>query len=179
MLRSTSRKRRFLSQEEGFTLIEIAIVTAIIGIAAALAAPNLTAMYARHELFQTTTELYNRFVFARSAAISRNAMVVATPTSLAGGQWQMLFNVPQVGGQILPLTVQLVEPLPAAPVVPLPSPGQPIGFTPRGLSTTPLAVRTIRLQSTRVPNLIYTISLAPSGKVTWCTRDIVPCVVSG
>ncbi|MFY4728793.1 pilus assembly FimT family protein, partial [Nitrospira sp. BLG_2] len=60
------------SNEEGFTLIEIAIVGAILSVAAALSVPNFLQMYAKHELYQATTSLYNRLILARSSAISRN-----------------------------------------------------------------------------------------------------------
>jgi len=158
---------RIRFQEGGFTLLEIMVVVVIVGIAAALAVPNLTLIYAKYELYQTTTTLYNRLVMARSAAISRNAMIVATPANLPMGQDQVTFTAP-LGVEILPLNVRFVLPLPV----------NPIGYTPRGLSTSPLAAQTIQLQSVRNPSLIYTISLAPSGKVTWCRQAINPCVLN-
>ncbi|HEY5932602.1 MAG TPA: prepilin-type N-terminal cleavage/methylation domain-containing protein [Nitrospira sp.] len=157
--------RRGATNQQGFTLLEIMIVVVIIGISAGLAVPNFTLMYARHELYQTTTSLYNRLVFARSAAISRNAMIVATPANVPGAQSQVTFTAP-LGVETLPLNVNFVLPLPATP----------IGFTPRGLSTIPGVPTTIQLQSVRDPTLIYSISLAPSGKVTWCNRNIDPCI---
>lgn len=159
------RDRRSQDDQQGFTLLEIMIVVAIIGISAALAVPNFTLMYAKHELYQATTSLYNRLVFARSAAISRNAMIVATPANVPGAQSQVTFTAP-LGVETLPLNVNFVLPLPATP----------IGFTPRGLSTIPGVPMTIQLQSVRVPSLIYSISLAPSGKVTWCSVQINPCI---
>jgi type IV fimbrial biogenesis protein FimT len=165
MLARNTPEPKLRVNHAGFTLIEIMIVVAIISIASAMAAPNLVMMYARYELYQTTTSLYNRLVFARSAAISRNAMIVATPSNLPGGGSQVLFTNP-LGIETMSPKVQFVLPLPV----------QPIGFTPRGLSTTTLATQTIQLQSVRDPNLVYTISLAPSGKVTWCPVQITPCV---
>jgi type IV fimbrial biogenesis protein FimT len=167
MLYQSRTTRRSVASQRGFTLIEIMIVVAIVGIASAMAAPNFTAMYAQHELNQATSGLYNRLLFARSAAISRNAMVVATPANVLGSESQVTFTAP-LSMERLPLNVNFVLPLPATP----------IGFTPRGRSTTPLATQTIQLQSVRVPTLIYTISLAPSGKVTWCKRQITPCVIN-
>lgn len=159
--------RRSNSNQRGFTLIEIMIVVAILGIAAGISAPSFIAMYARYELNQASSGLYNRLLFARSAAISRNAMIVATPANVPGSESQVTFTAP-LGVERLPLSVNFMVPLPATP----------IGFTPRGRSTTPLAVQTIQLQSVRIPNLIYTISLSPSGKVTWCRQQITPCVIN-
>jgi type IV fimbrial biogenesis protein FimT len=155
------------TSQAGFTLVEIAIVGAILSVAAALSVPNFTQMYAKHELYQATTNLYNRLILARSTAISRNAMIAATPTSVPMGLDTVAFTAP-LGPETLPQNVRFITPLPV----------NPLGFTPRGLSTTPLATQTIQLQSTRDPNLIYTISLMPSGKVTWCRQTINPCLVN-
>jgi len=161
------RPSKICLQEGGFTLLEIMIAVVIVGIASALAVPNLALMYAKYELYQATTTVYNRLMMARSAAISRNAMIVATPVNLPMGLDQVTFTAP-LGVETLPLNVRFVLPLPV----------NPIGYTPRGLSTSPLAVQTLQLQSVRNPSLIYTISLAPSGKVTWCRQAIIPCVLN-
>lgn len=158
--------KKGLAREEGVTLIEIAIVSAIITIVAALAGPNLMNMYARYELYQTTTSLYQALMLARSAAVTRNTVITATLSNLPSGQGQVVFNA-----------VMSAEPFPPTVGFVLPLPAQPIGFTSRGLSTTPLATQTVQLQSLRDPTLIYTISLAPSGKVTWCNQAVNPCLV--
>ncbi len=100
------RLSKIRSQEGGFTLLEIMIVVVIIGIAAALAVPNLTFMYAKYELYQTTTTIYNRLIMARTAAISRNAMIVATPANIPMGQDQVTFTAP-LGAETLPLNVKI------------------------------------------------------------------------
>ncbi|MCP9441883.1 MAG: GspH/FimT family protein [Nitrospira sp.] len=163
---TSQMSKKVSASEEGYTLVEIAIVSAIIAIAAALAGPNLMTMYARYELYQTTTSLYQSLMLARSAAVTRNTVITATPSNLPNGQGQVVFNAVMTA-EPFPLTVGFVPPLPA----------QPIGFTSRGLSTTPLATQTVQLQSLRDPTLIYTISLAPSGKVTWCNQAVNPCLV--
>jgi len=154
-------------EESGFTLIEIAIVGAILSVAAALSVPNFLQMYAKHELYQSTTSLYNRLILARSSAVSRNALIAATPTSVPMGLDTVAFTAP-LGPETLPEKIRFITPLPV----------NPLGFTPRGLSTIPLATQTIQLRSTRDPNLIYSISLMPSGKVTWCRQAINPCLVN-
>ena len=155
------------SDERGFTLVEIAIVGAILSIAAAVSVPNFLQMYAKHELYQVTTSIHNRLVLARSTAISRHAIITATPSSVPMGLDMVAFTAP-LGPETLPEKVRFITPLP----------GASLGFTPRGLSTTPLATQTIQLRSTRDPNLIYSISLMPSGKVTWCRQAINPCLVN-
>jgi type IV fimbrial biogenesis protein FimT len=167
MLCHLNKRKSSLSSQKGFTLIETAVVVTIIGITAALAIPNLVQMYARYELYQATTSLYNRFMLARSAAVSRNAMIVGTPSNLPTGQGQVVFTAP-FGTELLPLNVTLSL---------FPPPPQTIGFTPRGLSTSPLATQTLQLSNVRLPGFIYTISLAPSGKVTWCPTQVNPCVL--
>jgi type IV fimbrial biogenesis protein FimT len=155
------------SEESGFTLIEIALVGAILSIAAAVSVPNFLRMYAKHELYQATTSLYNRLILARSSAISHSAMIAATPTSEPMGVDTVAFTAP-LGPETLPQNVRFITPLPV----------NPLGFTPRGLSTAPLTTQTIQLRSMRDPNLIYSISLMPSGKVTWCRQAIDPCLIN-
>ncbi|MBX3318829.1 MAG: prepilin-type N-terminal cleavage/methylation domain-containing protein [Nitrospira sp.] len=165
------------SNESGFTLVEIAIVGAILSLAAAVSVPNFLQMYAKHELYQATTSLYNRLILARSSAISRNAMIAATPSSVPMGLDTVAFTAP-LGPETLPDKIRFITAPPPSttpPTLPLPV----LSFTPRGLSTNPNPLgQTIQLQSTRDPNLIYSISLMPSGKVTWCRQAINPCLVN-
>jgi type IV fimbrial biogenesis protein FimT len=170
------------SDERGFTLVEIAIVGAILSLAAAVSVPNFLQMYARHELYQATTSLYNKLILARSSAISRNAMFTATPSSVPMGLDVVVVTDAtaglETGRETFPGKIRFITaPPPSTPPPTLPLPV--LSFTPRGLSTNPNPLgQTIQLQSTRDPNLIYSISLMPSGKVTWCRQAINPCLVN-
>jgi len=70
-----SHKTSLASSEQGFTLIEMLIVVAIIGIAALIALPNYLVWQSRSELRQAVTEVQNQLLLARMAALSRNAPV--------------------------------------------------------------------------------------------------------
>ena len=156
------------ADQRGFTLLETMTVVTLVAILSALALPNLRMMMARHDLYQATTSLYNRFMFSRSSAISRNTMMVAqAPVLTPSGETQVPFTAP-LPPETFPRNVGVLL-----------FPAQPVGFNPRGLSTTPLATQTIQLQSATFPTMVYTISLSPSGKVNWCSAQVNPCVANG
>lgn len=161
---TTSPKR---ANQGGFTLVETMTVVVLVGVLSALALPSLRVMMARYDLYQATTSLHNRFLLSRSAAISRNTMLVANaPVVTPTGETQIPFTAP-LAPETFPKTVGVLL-----------FPAQPVGFNSRGFSTSPLATQTIQLQSLTFPTMIYTVSLSPSGKVNWCPVQIDPCVQS-
>jgi type IV fimbrial biogenesis protein FimT len=58
-------------QAKGFTLVEIVIVIAILGIAAAVAAPNLASMMARHQLKGAARQVMGDLMWARMQSVSQ------------------------------------------------------------------------------------------------------------
>ncbi|MGH7218955.1 MAG: pilus assembly FimT family protein, partial [Nitrospiraceae bacterium] len=70
-----TRRDLTLSRQAGFSLIEVLIAVAIIGIVSALAIPNYLVWQSRSELRQAVTEVQNQLLLARMAALSRNAPV--------------------------------------------------------------------------------------------------------
>jgi len=75
MKKSKCHKTRLAGTETGFSLIELLIVTAIIGIAGLIALPDYLVWQSRSELRQAVTEVQNQLLLARMAALSRNTPV--------------------------------------------------------------------------------------------------------
>jgi len=75
MKKIKQKKISLAGPETGFTLIEMMIVVAIIGIAGLIALPNYLVWQSRSELRQAITEVQNQLLLARMAALSRNAPV--------------------------------------------------------------------------------------------------------
>lgn len=68
----------------GFTLIELMVAVAVVGILAAIAAPSFSDLIAKQRAKAAATDLYLALAKARSEAIKRNSNVTLSPKS---GSW--------------------------------------------------------------------------------------------
>lgn len=162
-------------REGGFTLIEVMIVVAIIGIGSALAIPAYNQWIARYELRQAIVAIGSNLTMARMTAKNRNMAVISTLATTATGRVTMITtNVPGTvifASDTFPMTV--TSALDAATPIgtPLPPPVT-IAFTPLGIlgaGTSPLPVLI-----TNSAGLAYSAVVAPSGKVNWCIKATCP-----
>jgi type IV fimbrial biogenesis protein FimT len=171
-------------REGGFTLMEIMIVVAIIGITSAIAVPSYVQWNARYQLRQATSELQTNLLLARMSAKNRNTAMTATLIKAADGTYSATF-----GGTLAPITfpksvtggsmilVTSVGPPPTTTVTDFAasSPGilGTIMFSQQGVRVAGgVGTQTVTLQSAQ--GVTYSVAVAPSGKVNWCTKASCP-----
>ena len=74
----------FPQRNSGFTLIELMIAVAIIGIAASLAIPEFLRWNAQSQLREATSEIATQLALARMIAMNRNTSVDVTVQTASG-----------------------------------------------------------------------------------------------
>lgn len=89
------RSRRRLA---GFTVTEMLIVVAIMGILAAIATPYMGDMIRRQRIKTAAFDVFSSLSFARSEAIKRNTAVTVLPT---GGNWAAGWRITDSNNNLL------------------------------------------------------------------------------
>ena len=162
--RTDCRLRR-KHREGGFTLIEVMIVVAIIGLTSALAVPSYTDWHAKYQLRQAATEIQTLLSIARISAMSRNS-VVTVNVALGGGKVQIA-GTDASGASVVSLTQMMdsVTGLNPAPTT--------VAFSPLGIrSGGGAGNQQISISNNR--GLSYSVRVTPRGKVSWCPVATCP-----
>lgn len=163
-----TRRDVTLSRQAGYSLIEVLIAAAIIGIAAAIAMPNFTRMYIDYQARVTASEITRHLVLARTRAMTSNQTlsvqivlvnggVQMTTTNLAGAPaLQGLNRIEAV--QMTTLTFNNGGLLPNGGVVQFNSFGMRASVPGTGVQTI-----TVGGTLAGAPTTQYLINIAPSG----------------
>ncbi|NOS80545.1 MAG: prepilin-type N-terminal cleavage/methylation domain-containing protein [Nitrospira sp.] len=162
-----TRRDKALPRQAGFTLIEVMVVVAIVGIGSAIGIPSYLQWNERYQLRQVTSELRSNLLQARMAAKNRNIIVNAAIVKAADNTLTLGF-----GGALAPMTIPsvvaggnvMVGGVATDFVISGPGVLGTIGFNQQGLRVAPgLGAQTVTLIS---PNgTAYTVSVSPSGKI--------------
>lgn len=165
MARQVTTPIRFVRRQEGFTLLEIMIVVAIIGIAAALAGPSYTDWMARYQLRQAVVEMTNQLMFARMGAMNRNSTVTVAVATTPG---HVTVSCTDATGAIVTSNDQ------ALPHVTGLNPVNPsIIFTSLGLRSGGGATdQVVQVMNDR--GVTYSFRVTPGGKASWCANSTCP-----
>lgn len=77
-----------MQRTRGFTLIELMMAIALLGIIATLAAPSMANFVIRQRVSSQANELMLSLAFARSEAIKRNAQIRLLPVTNSADGWK-------------------------------------------------------------------------------------------
>ena len=156
------------NREGGFTLVEIMMVTAIIGILMAIAVPSYTRWNATSQLRQAVTEINGDLTFARMAAMNRNKDVTVSVV-LSGGLVKI--STADSAGAVVSPSHSMYSNVTGVAATPAPTPSTDpitVRFSARGLRTSATGTAAQVITLTNSYGVQYSIAVAQSGKAKWC-----------
>jgi type IV pilus assembly protein PilA len=170
------QKTSLASSETGFTLLELMIVVAIIGIAGLIALPNYLVWQSTSQLRQAVTEVQNQLLLARMAALSRNSPVTVAISIINGTVLTTTTNA-ATGAQVMgSISVPLphVVDLKVGPSAAWTSAATAtVSFNSMGMrSGGPGPTLNQELAMVNDKGVQYAMKVTPRGVVNWCQQSI-------
>jgi type IV fimbrial biogenesis protein FimT len=157
-----------LSSAKGFTLVEMMVIVAVIGIIVTLMVPTYTQWNARTQLRQAVTEINSNLALARMAAMNRN-LAVTVSLRLSSSRVS-ISTADSSGAQVLPSQTMYTH-VTGVAATPPPTPSTDpitITFSPRGLRTSATGTATQLITLSNTYGVQYSIGVGQSGKAKWC-----------
>lgn len=161
---TTARRPAGRLRRRGFSLIELIVVVAVLGILAAMAAPSMSRLVAAQRVRTSAANLHLTLMRARSEALKRNAPVTL---SAVNGDWSGGWNVTAtVSGA--PWVIDTVQAQGAVRVTASPSLTSVVfGYDGRTAQGVQFVVTSLTAPATRC------VSIDPTGRPY--TREAAPC----
>jgi type IV fimbrial biogenesis protein FimT len=163
-----SAQMKKLRSSNGFTLIELMMVLAIIGILSALAVPSYIQWNALTQLRQAVTEINSDLALARMAAMNRNKDVTVKVVVVGG---RVTVSAEDSTGKQVSPNHTLYQHVTDVAATPAPTPAtDPIAvtFSARGLRTSATGTAAQVIMLTNSYGVQYSIAVSQSGKAKWC-----------
>lgn len=154
--------RYIIQYKDGFSLMELMIVLVIIGIAAAIAIPNMGGWLGKRDLDSVARQMFSDFQRARSEAITRGR-TVQIQVRTGANSWYLIQDA--AGNVIVPQTAMPQGITILNTDFPLGLIANTTGLTPRGFATQQGRV-TIRSDNAPPANRDRTITLTLGGAVS-------------
>ena len=149
-----------MPSSKGFSLVELLVAIAIMGIGAALAAPLFTSLIESSRLTSSTNNLVEALALARSEAVRRREAVEVLPL---GENWSNGWMVQTVAGEN---EVGRFDAVPPALTFDMPDDVETIAFQPNGMrSLENSAAFTVEVCASSGKGRLITLNAAGNAKV--------------